>query len=54
MKSRITITIDEKNLKLVENKLKQNPQQFRNKSHLVECSLIKFLEEKGKCTTSTL
>ena len=47
MKSRITITLDEKNLKLIEDKLKENP-NFRNKSHFVECSLIKFLKGGGE------
>lgn len=46
MKTRITITIDEQNLTQIENLLKENSARFRNKSHLVECSLIKFLSEE--------
>ena len=45
MKQRITITIDEKNLKLIEDKLKQNPIAFRNKSHFVESSVVRFLKK---------
>ncbi|MBS3094876.1 hypothetical protein J4474_04375 [Candidatus Pacearchaeota archaeon] len=48
MKTRISITIEENNLKLIEELLEKNPTAFRNKSHLVECSLIKFLGEEGK------
>ena len=43
MKTRITITLDEENLKLIENKLKENPTEFRNKSHFVESSVVRFL-----------
>lgn len=44
-KQKISITIDEKMLKLIENMLKEiNDGRFRNRSHVIEYSLRKFLE----------
>lgn len=45
MKQRISITIDEKKMKLVENLL-ENDSRFRNKSHFIEYSLDKALKEE--------
>ena len=47
MKQRISITIDEKKMKLVETLLK-NDSKFRNKSHFIEYSLDKALKEEMK------
>jgi metal-responsive CopG/Arc/MetJ family transcriptional regulator len=44
VKQKICITIDEKTIKLVENLLKED--LFRNRSHIIEYSLNKFLREK--------
>ena len=47
MKQKLSITIDEKKIKLIENLLKQ--ERFRSKSHIIEYSLNKFLEDlKGE------
>jgi len=43
MKQKISISIDEEKIKLIEEKLKEGV--FRNKSHLIEYSLNKFLQE---------
>lgn len=43
MKQKLSITIDEKKIKLIENLLKK--EKFRSKSHVIEYSLNKFLEE---------
>ena len=45
MKQKISITIDEKNLELVEKVLLDG--RFRNKSHILEYPLNKFLKEEG-------
>ena len=45
MKQRISITIDEKKMKLVEALLKEGS-RFRNKSHFVESGLDKILKEE--------
>ena len=42
-KQKISITLDEEMLKIIENILKDA--QFRNRSHIIEYSLKKFLEE---------
>lgn len=47
MKQRISITIDEKNIKLIEVLLKKSS-RFRNKSHFIEYSLDKILNEEVK------
>ena len=44
MKQKLSITIDEKKIKLIENLLKQ--ERFRSKSHIIEYSLNKFLESQ--------
>ena len=45
MKQKISVTIDEKTLKLVEEIIKTG--LFRNKSHVVEFSLNKIIREKN-------
>ena len=42
-KQRISITLDEKTLKLVEEALAKNDNEFRNRSHAIEFILTKFL-----------
>ncbi len=44
MKKRLSITIDEKKVDLINEILKEG--LFRNKSHILEYALVKFLEEK--------
>lgn len=44
MKQRISITIDEKKLRIIEELLKKNS-RFRNKSHFIEYSLDKTISE---------
>lgn len=44
MKQKLSITIDEEKIKLIENLLKEG--MFRSKSHILEYSLNKFLKEK--------
>jgi len=44
MKQKLSITVDKKTLKLVEESIKEG--LFRNKSHVVEFSLNKTLKEK--------
>ncbi len=46
MKQKLSITIDEKTIKLLEEMLKDGT--FRNKSHAIEFSLNKTLKYKGK------
>lgn len=43
MKQKISISIDEDKLKVVERMLKDG--RFRSKSHVIEYSLDKFLKE---------
>jgi len=43
MKQKISVTIDEETIKLIEELLKDT--QFRNRSHIIEHSLKKFMEE---------
>jgi len=43
MKQKISITIDEKMIKLIEALIEEG--QFRNRSHILDYSLKKFLEE---------
>jgi Arc/MetJ-type ribon-helix-helix transcriptional regulator len=45
MKQRISVTVDEKKMKLVEALLKETS-RFRNKSHFIEYSLDKTLKEE--------
>jgi len=42
MKQKLSITIDEEKIKIIEEMLKQS--RFRSKSHVIEYSLSKFLE----------
>lgn len=44
MKQKLSITIDEENVKVIDGILKKG--LFRNKSHILEYALIKFLEGK--------
>lgn len=47
MKQKLSITIDEGKIALIENLLKQG--KFRNKSHIIEYSLDKLLlKEENK------
>lgn len=46
MKTKISITIDEEKITLIEEILKQG--LFRNKSHIIEYALIKFLEKENE------
>lgn len=43
MKQKITVTIDEEKVALIECMLKEG--KFRNKSHIIEYSLDKLLKE---------
>ena len=45
MKQKISVTIDEKKIKLIENLLKQ--ERFRSKSHVIEYAVNKFLEKEN-------
>jgi Arc/MetJ-type ribon-helix-helix transcriptional regulator len=46
MKQKISVTIDKKELKIVKNMLKEvNDGRFRNRSHVIEYSLKRFLEQ---------
>lgn len=47
MKQKVSISIDEKKMKLVEALVKENS-RFRNKSHVIEYSLDKLLLEEMK------
>lgn len=44
MKQKLSITLDEKTIRMVEKTIKEG--LFRNKSHVVEFSLNKVLKEK--------
>lgn len=46
MKQKLSITIDEEKVRIINRILKEG--LFRNKSHILEYALIKFLEEEGK------
>jgi Arc/MetJ-type ribon-helix-helix transcriptional regulator len=43
MKQKISITIDEKHIEIIENLLQDS--RYRNRSHIIEHSLSKFLDE---------
>jgi len=45
MKQKLSITIDEDNVKVIDEILKRG--LFRNKSHILEYALIKFLEQNS-------
>ncbi|MFA5174347.1 MAG: hypothetical protein WC438_04160 [Candidatus Pacearchaeota archaeon] len=46
MKQKISITIDKRIIRLLENALRDS--KFRNRSHIIEYSLTKFLGENKK------
>lgn len=46
MKQKISISIDEEKLKLLESMLKSS--KFRNKSHIIEYSLERLIREESK------
>ncbi len=46
MKQKLSITIEEKMVELLDKVIKEGT--FRNKSHAIEFSLNKILKEKGK------
>lgn len=46
MKQKLSITIDEEKIKILEEMLKQS--RFRSKSHVIEYSLNKFLEKENE------
>ena len=46
MKQKINVTIDEEKLKLVEKLLESG--KYRNKSHIMEYSLTKLLQEESQ------
>jgi Arc/MetJ-type ribon-helix-helix transcriptional regulator len=47
MKQKISISIEQEKIDLIEDLLKRNS-RFRNKSHFIEYSLDKTLEEETK------
>lgn len=46
MKRKLSITVDEETIELLERHIKEG--RFRNKSHVVEYSLNKFLRSKNE------
>jgi Arc/MetJ-type ribon-helix-helix transcriptional regulator len=46
MKRKLSVTIDEEKVEEIENVLRKG--FFRNKSHLLEFALIKFLNSEGE------
>ena len=46
VKERVSITIEEKTNKILDDLLKNS--RFRNKSHLIEEAIIRYIEENGK------
>jgi Arc/MetJ-type ribon-helix-helix transcriptional regulator len=46
MKQKISITIEEEMIELIENMLADA--RFRNRSHVIEYSLMEFLKNKDK------
>ncbi len=46
MKQKISITVDQEMIKLIEEMLEDA--RFRNRSHVIEYSLKKFLKEQSK------
>ena len=43
MKQKLSVTIDKEKVEIIENLLKEG--KFRNRSHILEYSLNKFLKE---------
>ncbi len=52
MKQKISITIDEEMIQLIENLLADA--KFRNRSHVIEYSLMEFLKNKEKLEVNKL
>lgn len=48
MKQKLSVTIDEQKVKLIEKIIEEG--RFRNKSHILEYSLNKFLKEEANVT----
>lgn len=46
MKQKLSVTIDQEKVKRIEKLLEEG--LFRNKSHILEFALTKFLEEKNE------
>ena len=46
MKQKLSITVEEETIKVVEHRIKEG--LFRNKSHLIEYALNKFLRSKNE------
>lgn len=46
MKTKISVTVDEKIIKLIEEKISSG--RFRNRSHVIEYGVKKLLEEKER------
>jgi Arc/MetJ-type ribon-helix-helix transcriptional regulator len=47
MKSKISITVDKEVLDLIENIVNDKKGRFRNRSHVVEYSIKKLLDDDG-------
>ena len=52
MKQKLSITLDEDTLRQITEQL--NSGKFRNKSHLIEYALIKFLEDHSSKTSDII
>jgi Arc/MetJ-type ribon-helix-helix transcriptional regulator len=48
MKQKISITLDKEVLDTIENLVKNNSGAFRNRSHVIEYSIKRLLENKKK------
>ncbi|MBU0535660.1 MAG: hypothetical protein KKE20_01745 [Nanoarchaeota archaeon] len=46
MKHRMSISLDEETVALIQRKLREGRDIFRNKSHVVEFAVKKMLEDK--------
>jgi len=44
MKHRLSISVDEETIALIQAKLRQGRDKFRNKSHVVELAVKRFME----------
>jgi Arc/MetJ-type ribon-helix-helix transcriptional regulator len=52
MKQKISVTIDEKKIKIIEKLLEEG--KFRNKSHILEYSLNKLIKEELENATKSI
>ncbi|MDO8556040.1 MAG: hypothetical protein Q7R96_02595 [Nanoarchaeota archaeon] len=52
MKQKISVTIDEKKIKIIEKLLEEG--KFRNKSHILEYSLNKLIKEELENATKNI